>query len=269
MDDAYFDFGLDLRLPDVSVRDDGRAALSAPGRIVAAPYFEQLSWSDAEPVRLSHLLTRPFPGHEWNHFALYALQRAPVEIMCGVAYAGLRLPQAAPARWRRADREAIEQSFQRLERLLRVYHSLFGPRETKRITQALREEVSSRSFIVCESEGPPPLTEPQAAGQVASDLDAAYLHACFAREAFHAYLDIRVHEAQGRNPDEFLLRPVSDTPLLRRLLDMSPKAAAKFLITWRRRSYRFPRFTKRFFHSVAKLPVRRAKFEAEPGEPLE
>ncbi len=256
----YFDFGVDLQLPELSVCADGR--VTAPGgSAIAAPYFQWVS--DEHPAQdepLSHLLTAPFPGHEWNHFALYAIQRAPIDILRSAAYAGIDPGPPVEAQWRRANREVIEKSFGHLERMLRVYHSVFGGRQTKRITQAVRECLSSLSFVEAvpaEQADPPP---PPERNDLAGDLDATYLHASFTREAFHAYLDIRTHEARGRNPDDYLLKPLSETPLLQRLLNLSSQAATRFIVSWHRKSYRFPRFTKRFFRSVAKLPVRHAKF---------
>lgn len=266
MTPSHFEFGTDLQLPQMVVLPGGRLKVVDNGSVICAPYFELLHTRahDTGPDRrLSHFVAKRFPGHEWNHFALYVIQRAPVEIVRSVAYAALgsHEPPNDP-QWVRAERGAIEQSLSCLERLLRVYQTLLGPRLTRRVVAATREHVSAQSFVAaCEAPRPRASAAPTAASAPATqDLDETYIHASFAAEAFHAFLDVRVLEAQGLSPADHLFGRAADNPLLSRLLAMSSAKAAKFLANWHRRSYRFPAFAKRFFRSAAKLPVQHTQF---------
>jgi len=264
----YFDFGLDLQLPPLAIEADGRARLTGEGAMRCAPYFELTSIpEDATPdSRLSHFITKPFPGHEWNHFALHAIQRAPIEIVRGVAHAALPSTESPPdVTWRLAPSDAIRESLGHFEKMLRIYHSLLGRKATRLIVEASRTIISAKSFVCEQSKAQVQTATNTQAGDAAQHIDEAYLHASFTAEAFHAFLDARVHHAQGRDPEDFLHERAKDTPLLTRLRDLSPPAACKFLISWHRKSYKFPRFTKKLFRSIAKLPVRQGKL----GEPPE
>lgn len=268
MDSSHFEFGTELRFPELQVFADGRVRAEGEGEIVCAPYFELVptacgGLSPAE--RLSHFVVRPFAGHEWNHFALYVIQRTATEIVRSVAYAAVpERPLPREPEWVRAGREAIEESLACLESFLRVYYKLLGRTHTRRVVEATRTIITSRSFVAAREAGESSLEDrrPQRPDMDASahPLDATYLHASFAAEAFHAFLDVRVLEAQGVDPAGYLLDRAAQNPILSRLLDMSSASATRFLVSWHRRSYRFPRFAKRFFRTAAKLPVRHVRF---------
>jgi len=274
VDPHHFEFGTDLRLPGLQVFADGRVRTARGGGIVCAPYFELVPTAPDElppAERLSHFIARPFSGHEWNHFALYVIQRAATEVVRCVAFATLpERPTPEDPQWERAGREAIEESFGCLERYLRVYYKLLGRANTRRVVEATRTIISSRSFVAAREEEQSPASDrrPQRSDLDASThlLDATYLHASFAVEAFHAFLDVRVLEAQGIDPGDCLYDRAAENPLLSRLLAMSSSRATRFLVGWHRKSYRFPRFAKRFFRTAAKLPVRHVKFGVGPGE---
>ena len=274
MNPNHFEFGTDLRLPEMEVLPDGRLRAVGQGRVICAPYFELVPTRPeglGPSQRLSHFVAKPFPGHEWNHFALYVIQHASAEIMRSVAYAALRShePPREP-QWARAEPGAIEESLSCLERLLRVYQTLLGPRLTRRVVNATREYVSSHSFVVARdptsSLAGPDAVPPGDSTAAAKDMDETYIHASFAAEAFHAFLDVRVLEAQGISPQARLFDRAADNPLLSRLLGMSSSRAMKFLVNWHRKSYRFPRFTRRFFRSAAKLPIEHVRFAASDGQ---
>jgi len=263
----YFDFGLDMQLPPLTVEADGKARLTSDGAVGCAPYFELTSIPEnaAPGQRRSHFITKPFPGHEWNHFALYAIQRAPIEIARGIAHAAVSSVEApSDVTWELAPSDAVKESLGHFEKMLRVYHSLLGPRATRLVVEASRTIVSAKSFVCQQSEAQPQAATSPQASALSQQLDEAYLHASFTAETFHAFLDARVHHAQGRNPEDFMHKRAKDTPLLTRLLELAPAPACKFLVSWHRKSYKFPRFTKNLFRSVAKLPVCQGKLGESP-----
>jgi len=273
----HLEFGIDLRLPEMDVFHDGRVHVVGTGAAACAPYFEQVAGEHdpaASEARLTHFMTRPFPGHEWNHLALYAIQEAPVEIVRGIAYAALPQGNVTPhVTWERADRDVIEESLRRLEPLLQVYREVLGPKATSRVVDATRSCLASRSYVVARSPAPePPRWAEQALSESESDiapLDEIYLHAAFTAESFAAYLDIRVLEAQGLDGAECRLPRSYENPLLARLLAMSSARATRFLADWHRKSYRFPRFAKRFFRTAARVPIQHGPFGGQPSHELE
>jgi len=264
MSQGHFEFGAEIHHPQLEVGDDGRLHTEADQPIRCAPYFQ---WVDQPAERLAHFLTTPFPGHEWNHFALYAIQRSPVEIVRALAYAALAGDAPPPEpQWARAQRQAIADSIAHFDQMLPLYEQLFGRAHARQVADASRSMLSSASFVAEQSTTTPQAPPPDSPHPPRPDLDATYLHAAFTAETFHAYLDIRMIEAQGRDPAAYLHDRAGADPLLKRLLGMRADAAARFLVLWHRQSYRFPRFTKRFFRSVARLPQSHVKFPIDGAE---
>lgn len=271
----HLEFGIDLHLPEMDVFHNGRVRIVGTGPAACAPYFEQVAGghdAGASEARLTHFLTRQFPGHEWNHFALYAIQQAPIEIVRGIAYAALPQAGVTPdVTWERADREVIEESFRRLEPLLKVYREVLGPKPTRRIVDATRMCLASRSYVVARGPAPEPArwAEQALSESDVAPLDETYLHAAFTAESFAAYLDIRTLEAQGLDAEECRLPRSYENPLMDRLLTMSSARAARFLAGWHRKSYRFPPFAKRFFRTAARVPIEHGPFGGRPSRESE
>ncbi|MBM4079791.1 MAG: hypothetical protein FJ278_08835 [Planctomycetes bacterium] len=241
-----------------------RAVQGAERAITAAPYFQVAQGQgEADPLAtLSHFLIRRFPGHEWNHFALFALQACPIEVARSVAYSLLSGEPSAPeVAVSPADEHVWRQSASHLARLRPAYANTFG-KETATQLLTASERLLDRHSVLAEARclDATPIQDRKSKiqnGPSSAALDATFLHLSFTAESLTAALDVLLLHALGEPPDRFLLERAATNPLLQRLLRLRPSKAVDFILTWHAQRYRFPPFTARFIHTFAQLPIRR------------
>lgn len=255
---TFFDFGIESGFPQSKVSNRGKIICSSEAELVARPYLVFSDESRSQPAELDHFLSRPFPGHSWNHYLLYWLQDYPVELMRSFASFHLsgrrQLPETELVD---ADADGILFLAEKLKDLKPFYESFLGARSADFLADCNGLFARARVFgrILTPDEAAPPCRESLL--EAATPLDETYLHLSFMQSAFQAYLDALLLENLRMDKRGVIDDRLYDNPIYERLCREEPQKVVAFLASWHRQSYRLPAFAKKFIRSFRAIPLRK------------
>jgi len=256
---TVFDFGLESAFPRSEVTDNGKILSSSEVELVTRPYLVLFDESKSQPAQLDHFLSKPFPGHSWNHYLLYWLQDYPIELVrsfaCFLLSGRRQLPQTQLLD---ADADSILFLAQKLKEFEPFYESLLGARCPDFLADCRKLFARRRILGEIRAQEEPARPCGKNLAQAATPLDETYLHLSFMQSAFLAHIDACLLDYLGMDKNHIIDNRLYDNPIYKRLCGKAPQTVMKFLAAWHRQSYRLPPFAKRFIRSFRRITLRKA-----------